>query len=118
MSDPQCARLDRHALELIAHIASALGVHGRVLMEQASEATIVACSPTMIDVRVTDDASPVKLADGPVPGRFLVMHQGTPSGEILIWIENERLIGIEQAWYGDVVPTTWPAPTDVTLNAA
>ena len=105
-------------LELIAHIASTLGIHGRELMEQASEATIVAYSPTMIDVHVSKETPPVRLADGPVPGKFIVMHQGEPSGEILIWIKSERLIGIEQAWYGDVVPTRWPAPRAVTLNAA
>lgn len=109
-------RLPKDILRLIAHVASPLGETSVKLQRQAEVATIVRCSPTMLDVGVTSDIPVADLPDGPAPGSALVYDKGRLVGELLLWIRDGRLIGIEQAWYTDDPPQSWPPPEMVQIS--
>lgn len=109
-------RLPSELVSLVAYLVGGLGEPGRVLILQATRATIVTYSPTMLDLRAPEDISVVPLPDGPVPVEALVHNDANLTGELLVWVRAGRLIGLEQAWYTDAPPTTWPTIEDVRIS--
>lgn len=103
-------------LRLIAHVTSPLGETSVKLQRQAEVATVVRSSSTMLDVGMSSDVPVVDLPDGPVPGSALVYEGKQLVGELLVWIRDGRLIGLEQAWYTDDPPQSWPHPEMVRVS--
>ena len=108
--------LSSDMLRLIAHVTSPLAESASKLMGQAERAIVVRYSPTMLDVEVPSDISVVDLPDGPTPGRVLVYEREQLVGEVLVWIRDGRLIGLEQAWFTDDPPKSWPSPEMVRIS--
>lgn len=104
--------------DLVATLARALGTEiADVLDEQAAAARIVGGKPTMVDVRVPPEIGCVSLPDGPLPVTAVVVDdEGNDAGEVLIWIKAGRLIGLEQAWFTDSVPSRWPSIGELRLS--
>lgn len=109
-------RLTDDMLRLVAHVTSPLAETASKLMGQAERATVVRYSATMLDVEVPPDLPAVDLPDGPAPGSALVYDREQLVGELLVWIRGGRLIGLEQAWYTDHPPRSWPAPERVRIS--
>lgn len=109
-------KLDEGVQQLIAHVAHALSATKTVIPLQAGEAQVVLCKPTMIDVETPSSATRVTLPDGPLPIDAYVYEGGQLTGEVLVWVKDGLLIGIEQAWYTDVPPDSWPAAADVRVS--
>ena len=78
--------------------------------------------------RVKDDSTPTFLSliapaplkaagfkDGPLAGRFPVTNNGTIVGEILVWLEDGRISGLEYAWVSDEAPSGLPVANDVEV---
>jgi hypothetical protein len=107
--------LSEELVALIAQIAAPLGAASSNLVRQAEAATIVRGSPTMVDVVVPAELPGVSADDGPLPRQALVHDGDQLVGEILVWIRAGRLIGLEQTWFTEDSPTTWPAPDRVRL---
>lgn len=103
-------------VELIAHVARLTGGASIALRSQAEAATVVRSSATMVDVTVPPDLPEIDVPDGPVPGTALVYEREQLVGELLVWIRNGRLIGLEQAWYTDEPPLSWPTPKAVRVT--
>ena len=102
---------------VIAHISEALPECAALIQAQAAAASVVADSPTMLDVEVPESARPIPLQDGPVPVRAIVYDDiGRPVSEILIWVRGGKLIGLEQAWVTDEPPTEWPTLERLQLS--
>jgi hypothetical protein len=101
---------------LIAHLTSPLAETSVKLQRQAEAATVIRYSATMLDVEVPSDIPVVDLPDGPAPATALVYDQGQLVGELLVWIRDGRLIGLEQAWYTDDPPQSWPSPEMVRIS--
>ena len=106
--------LSDELIALVAYVTAPLGETSTALVRQSIAATVVRHSSTMIDLTVPD-VEPVDLDDGPVPVRALVHEGDMLSGEILVWARDGRLVGLEQAWYTDEAPQSWPSPTQVTV---
>ena len=80
------------------------------------------------NVRVEDGPSPTFLRlvvggpqdasvpDGPLPGNFPVYRDAELVGEVLVWVKNGVLSGLEFAWISDVPPTQMPHPDDVVIS--
>lgn len=67
---------------------------------RARVAVVVDGPPSMLEVAVPGGASRVALPDGPLPVRVLsVDDQGTPTGEVVVWITDGYLSALEYAWY-------------------
>lgn len=72
----------------------------------------------MIDLVVPDECGPCDCRDGPLPGRtFVIGSNGTPTGELLIWVRAGRLAGMEQAWFTDDMPTEWPKSENLAFRS-
>ncbi len=102
-------------LQLIAHVTRQLGEAAVVLQRQAEVAIVVSCSATMLDVTVPSDLPAVDIPDGPTPGSARLYEREQLVGELLVWIRDGRLIGLEQAWYTDEPPHSWPDPRAVRV---
>jgi len=109
-------KLTDDLVELVSHVASPMGAVSAALRVQASAATVTRHTPTMIDLAVPDGLAPVDLADGPLPVEALI-HEGIELlGEIIVWVRAGHVTGIEQAWYTDDPPSTWPKPARVQIR--
>lgn len=105
-------------LALLKHIVDGLpnAATADALLRQAALAQITNGSPTMIDVATRPDLAPVPLPNGPIPVRAIVYGKGDDSvGEILVWVRDGQLIGLEQAWWTDDPPSRWPESSEVRL---
>lgn len=108
--------LTAEMLRLIEHVTSPLAETSVRLQRQAEAATVVRYSATMLDVSVPSDIPVVDLPDGPVPGSALIYDGQQLVGELLAWIRDGRLIGLEQAWYTDDPPQSWPPAEIVRVS--
>ncbi|BDU01053.1 MULTISPECIES: hypothetical protein [Nocardia] len=53
--------------------------------------------------------------DGIFASGAVTDRNGTPIGEVILWVENGWLSGIEYAWYTDERPHTLPEPGQIEL---
>jgi hypothetical protein len=67
---------------------------------------------TVLDLDVPESAPVATVADGPLPVRALVAND---AGEIIVWVTNGRLSGLEFAWVTDEPPPGWPSPDELTF---
>jgi hypothetical protein len=107
--------LTAELIGLVAHVAAPLGDRAVELRDQAAEAIVDAYSATMIDVVMPNLVAALDMNDGPIPSRAIVFDGDRPIGEILVWVRSGRLIGLEQAWFTDEPPTSWPSPEVVKV---
>lgn len=108
-------RIPIEILRLITHVTSPLGDTAVTLQRQAETATVVRSSATMLDVTVQSDSPLVDVPDGPIPGLALIYERERLVGELLVWVREGRLIGLEQAWYTDEPPQSWPSTEEVRV---
>jgi hypothetical protein len=70
---------------------------------------------TLLDLAV-DGFHRASSPNGPVPVRALAEGPaGEPLGEIVVWVKNGFLPGLEYAWVTDDEPTAMPSVTSVRL---
>lgn len=110
------SRIPAEIVQLIAHVTLLMGEASVMLLRQAEAAIVVGSSATMLDVSVPSDLATVDVPDGPTPGSALVYEREQLVGELLVWIRDGRLIGLEQAWYTDEPPQSWPDPEAVRVT--
>lgn len=109
--------LPSHVLHLLLVVAGALGEAGLPLTVQARRARVTAYSPTYIDLEVPSSCDAGHWADGPLDVKPLVTdEEGEPVGEVLVWVSGGRVTLLEQAWFTDDPPTTWPAIERVSVS--
>lgn len=94
------------------------GESARILEIQARQALVVREVPgRMIDLEVPVGSPLSGCGDGPLPVRAIVSRHGDQLvGELLVWVRDGRLIGIEQAWYTDEPLERWPSGGDLTFG--
>lgn len=110
--------LDENLIQIVAYASALLGEESTRLIDQARAAVVTEFSPTMVDVEVPATLIPVDLPDGPIPGRFIIERGGEEMGEVLIWLRSGRLIGLEQAWWSDTRPSSWPSTSSIRRDAS
>ena len=101
-------KLAEDLIKLVEHVAARISAVSAAVMAQATSASVMSQTPMMIDLSVPDGLTPIDLADGPLPVRALVYDGEDLVGEVLVWVRAGRLIGLEQAWYTDDPPSSWP----------
>lgn len=117
MNRPQPGdRLTADIVALITHVTAPLGETSTALARQAEAAHVVRYSATMLDVAVPSEIAGVDLSDGPTPCEAFMYEGDRLVGELLVWVRGGRLIGLEQAWYTDEAPTSWPSPNQVRVT--
>jgi len=109
--------LPSHVLNLLLAIAGAMGDDGSPLTVQAHNARMTSCSPTYIDLELPSSCDTGTWSDGPLDVKPLVIDDaGEPVGEVLVWVSSGRMTLLEQAWFTDDPPTTWPSIGSVRIS--
>lgn len=109
-------RLSRDMLELMSGLFVNLGPSAVVLRQQLEAARVLRYGSTMVDIEVPSEVARVDLPNGPLPFRATVLDgSGQCVGELLVWIREGVIIGLEQAWVTDDTPTDWPTPERIRL---
>jgi hypothetical protein len=102
---------ERALLLLILENASFEGA--QELRAQIPSTTITGGVDTFFDLEVRGPAPVSSCEDGPIPMRaFVKRHEG---GEVLVWVKDGYLSGLEHAWVSDEAPTGMPPPGDIRI---
>jgi hypothetical protein len=109
-TDRELNDAERSVLRRILEASSIVGA--TQLLQQISHARVTAVwnreSPS-VDIKVSETAGKAELSDGPIPGRFPVKGPSDSYiGEILVWVTDGRISGLEYAWFTDEPPTQLP----------
>ena len=106
---------ERSVLELILSVSF---TGSQELIRQLQRARVGGGLPTLLDI-VIEGEPPQRspCSDGPVPVRaFVEADDGTPEGEILVWVSDGVLAGLEYAWVTDTPPAAFPPRHKVRLQ--
>jgi hypothetical protein len=103
--------------DLVAAVAAALPDGGAELRAQLVAATVADGSATHLDVSVPAESPRLELPDGPLATVATVVGEdGELVGEVLVWLREGLMVGVEQTWYGDEPPTGWPDLAHVRID--
>ena len=69
----------------------------------------------ILDVKVSKVHDGVDLPNGPFPSHAFVPSSTEYQGEVIIWITDGHLSGLEYVWVSDDPPTRWPRPDEVEV---
>jgi len=69
----------------------------------------------ILDVATFDAGSGSGLPDGPFPARAFVPCNANYQGEVIVWLTNGHVSGLEYAWITDDPPTDWPRPDQMEV---
>jgi hypothetical protein len=79
------------------------------LRTQVARANVVGGIPTLLELRVARSVPAAKCEDGPIPVRALIAGPNEEiEGEVLVWVTDGYLSGLEFAWFTDDAPTQMP----------
>ncbi len=95
--------------DLVAAVAAALPDGGAELRAQIVVAQVADGSATHLDVVVPAESPRLEVPDGPLPTVASVLDDaGGLAGEVLVWVRDGLMVGVEQTWYTDEPPAGWP----------
>jgi len=104
---------------VIVTIVSASGVSGgQGLIEELDAAVVSRSTQWIIDVKPATDGAGVDLSNGPFPAHAYVPTSADyyyPGGEIIMWIKDGHLDGLEYAWVTNEAPTRRPRPDEMAV---
>ncbi|MEZ0339881.1 hypothetical protein ACAG25_07850 [Mycobacterium sp. pV006] len=81
---------------------------GHALLEDIDGALVSSSTPWVLDVKRSHGTPAATLPDGPFPARAFVSVGADYRGEVLLWVTEGRISGLEFAWVSDDPPTRWP----------
>lgn len=119
MSAPAASRpLTPEELSVVARILNDYSGPGAAALHQQLDSGVLVRGPiTMLDVEVPEGVSPSAIPDGPLGVRAIVESPtAEPLGELIIWIHDGFLSGLEYAWYTDEPPDSFPDPTRIRTS--
>jgi hypothetical protein len=71
----------------------------------------------ILDVRMPAAVAVLDYPDGPLPVCAFVTKDGGYQGEIIVWITDGQISGLEFASVTDDPPRRWPRPAEMELQA-
>ncbi|OBK29965.1 hypothetical protein A5634_16965 [Mycobacterium asiaticum] len=86
------------------------------LLDEVDETLASNSTAWIVDLKSAADVPGAEVPDGPLPVRTYVPNKAAYRGEILVWIKNGRLDGLEYAWVTDDPPKRWPQPAEVEIH--
>ena len=102
--------------DLIRAIVSHAGIRpGEPIVSGLDGAEVMNTATWILDVRTSDIGRAADLPNGPFPARAFVPNSTAYRGEVIIWITNGRVSGLEYAWITDEPPTRWPYPDELEV---
>ncbi|MFI6171158.1 hypothetical protein ACIBCN_30565 [Nocardia sp. NPDC051052] len=70
----------------------------------------------IIDIKVSADVPKIDISNGPLPVGANVFSEGDYQGEILVWVTDGLLSGLEYAWVTDEFPAEWPDLANIEFD--
>lgn len=119
MSDQRFVDVAPAAYSALGLVLAELGGDSaRVLDVQARQALVIRNVPgRMIDLEVPARSQPCDCDDGPLPVRAAIVRKGDQLiGELLVWVRDGLLVGLEQAWFTDEPPERWPMAEELVFQ--
>ena len=90
--------------------------NGQQLAKQVDHVRVCEDStPTFLRLNVKD-AQAANVPDGIVPGRFPVTRNDELLGELMLWVTDGWLSGLEFAWVTDSAPAHMPDADEVQIG--
>jgi hypothetical protein len=69
----------------------------------------------ILDIKVSNNGQGADLPNGPFPAEALVTNTAEYQGEVIIWLTDGHISGLEYAWVSDSPPTRWPQPDEMEV---
>ena len=69
----------------------------------------------ILDVKVSNQGEGSDLPNGPFPAQAFVPNSAEYQGEVIIWITDGHVSGLEYAWVSDPPPTRWPRADEMEI---
>jgi hypothetical protein len=69
----------------------------------------------ILDVKVSNSGEGADLPDGPFPAQAFVPNSAEYQGEVIIWLTNGHISGLEYAWVSDDPPIRWPRADEMEV---
>lgn len=102
--------------EVIRAVVSEAAIGGGdALVADLDGALVFNSTQWILDVKVSGTGQGSKLPDGPFPARAFVPSSAAYQGEIVIWLTDGRVSGLEYAWISDEPPLRWPEPHEMEV---
>lgn len=108
MTEPRdLSRKELALLRLLLSVNTFPGAHE--LASQVEGTKVAGGLRTLLNLDAPRSALMAKRQDGPIPVRAFVQSPGGETvGEILVWVKDGYLSGLEFAWFTDDAPTEMP----------
>src|ERR1700742_1659018 len=102
--------------EVIRSIVSQADIHGSGPLIADLDGALVANETTWIlDVKVSNKGEGADLPNGPFPAQAFVPNSAEYQGEVIIWITDGHISGLEYAWVCDDPPAKWPRADEMEV---
>lgn len=88
---------------------------GEPLIADLDGALVANETTWILDVRVSNDHDGVDLPNGPHPAHAFVPSRAGYQGEVIIWITDGHISGLEYVWVSDEPPTRWPRTNEMEV---
>jgi hypothetical protein len=69
----------------------------------------------ILDVKVSNHGESAELPNGPFPAQAFVPNSAEFQGEVIIWLTDGHISGLEYAWVSDDPPTRWPRADEMEI---
>lgn len=116
MTDQQWRAISPAESALVAAILLGSSVPDAINMATDIDGARVSIGPGwVLDVDIPGSELRSSLPDGPFPGRVFVPNSVEYRGEIIIWITDGKISGLEYAWITDQPPTRWPHLDEIQI---
>src|SRR5262245_61813926 len=114
--DPEWQPMSPEEKKMVNAIVSASGVRGADALIDELSGAVVSRSPVWVfDVKPMNDGPGIDIPNGPFPVHAYVPSAAAYQGEIIIWIKDGHLDGLEYVWVSDTPPTRWPRPDEMEV---
>lgn len=114
---PDSRPLEEAERELLLTVLNLAEFEGQgELLDQVLHAVVTGGAAFHLDLAVPAKIRRSRTSDGPVPVRAAVADpDGTPLGEVLLWVTHGYLSGLEYAWYSADPPDEFPPASSLEI---
>jgi hypothetical protein len=98
-----------------AIVSTSAAPDSQALIDELDGALVSHSTPWILDIKPKPGGPGVDLPNGPFPARAYVPSKSAYQGEIIVWIADGHLSGLEYAWVTDDPPTRWPRPDELEV---
>lgn len=89
---------------------------GKAILDALDGAMVSPEADRIVDIKTPSAGSGGDLPDGTFPARAFVTDNAEYLGEVIAWINDGKLSGLEYARITDKPPTKWPRPDELEVG--